>query len=462
MMSFATVDTNATRSAWSTVVKRSTSRVGELGVRARRTGSTSTPGRLRRRSDERVGVAGQIGRRCAAPPSAARRPLPSAPGSAALDSRCPRREYPVAVGYLARPRGSRLGAGVTAGVTRSRPAPGARMSDVDCGTARADREPSVRHGTCCSRTARTTTARTATFRWPRLERVQLGDGTGSTRWPPSAPSRPALWVVEDGRHRRAADLSPSWRARSTPARRLARRRRGRPRRQGAADARQPGRAVGDDAGLHPARRRDDPGDHAAGAGRPARPGRPRAGRGTSSRAPRTPREFADVPGDWTRIAVGERRRTAGCPTATAEIFDGEFAAGGATRGRRDPAALLHLGHDGAAQARRAHPRVVPGRAPVDDVLDRAAAGRRAPQHLVAGMGEARLEQRLRAVERRGDDRHRQPAAFDAAEPARGDGAGGRDDVLRAADGVADARAGRPGRVPRPDPAARGASAPASR
>ena len=44
---------------------------------------------------------------------------------------------------------------------------------------------------------------------------------------------------------------------------------------------------------------------------------------------------------------------------------------------------------------------LPGRAPVDDVLDRAGARRRPPQHLLAGLGEARLEQRVRPVVRRG-------------------------------------------------------------
>ena len=74
-------------------------------------------------------------------------------------------------------------------------------------------------------------------------------------------------------------------------------------------------------------------------------------------------------------------------------------------GRRHPrlrhaAALLHLRHHGEAEAGGAHPRVLPGRASVHDVLDRAAAGRRAPQHLLPGLGQARLEQRLRAVDRR--------------------------------------------------------------
>ena len=46
------------------------------------------------------------------------------------------------------------------------------------------------------------------------------------------------------------------------------------------------------------------------------------------------------------------------------------------------------------------PSQLPGRPPVDDVLDRPAAGRRALEHLLARLGQARLEQLLRAVERR--------------------------------------------------------------
>ena len=112
-------------------------------------------------------------------------------------------------------------------------------------------------------------------------------------------------------------------------------------------------------------------------------------------------KFDDVPGDYTRIAVGEpvagwlryaRRR----PAATA------FAPDGPTAGLRPAAPVLHVRHDRQAQAGRAHPRLLSRRAPVDDVLDRAAAGRRPPQRLLAGLGQARVEQRLRAVARRGD------------------------------------------------------------
>ncbi len=69
------------------------------------------------------------------------------------------------------------------------------------------------------------------------------------------------------------------------------------------------------------------------------------------------------------------------------------------------------------------------------------ARRRSPQHLVAGLGEARLEQLVRAVERGGDGARAEP------RQVRREGGAGRaaavrgGDVLRAADGVADVGAG---------------------
>src|SRR5690606_24040349 len=88
-------------------------------------------------------------------------------------------------------------------------------------------------------------------------------------------------------------------------------------------------------------------------------------------------------------------------------------------------------------------------------LDRAAARRRAPEHLVARLGQARLVQPLRPVERRGD---RVPVQL---HPLRRGPADGRDGprrghhLLRPADRVAHADPGRPD-PPRP-PAAVGPS-----
>ena len=73
-------------------------------------------------------------------------------------------------------------------------------------------------------------------------------------------------------------------------------------------------------------------------------------------------------------------------------------------------------------------------------------GRRAPEHLLARLGQARLELRLRALERRGHRagpqlraRSRRDALLDAIGGVRGD------HVLRAADRLADADPGGPGR-----------------
>ena len=177
------------------------------------------------------------------------------------------------------------------------------------------------------------------------------------------------------------------------------------RRPGHPHARQPGRAVGDHARRDEARRGHHPGDH------PLRAAdlRDRVDRGGARHvivAASATESSTDVPGDYTRIAVG------GAPEGWLAYGDGDGSAADVHAGRRHPgrrpaAALLHLRHHRAAEARRAHPRVLPGRASVHDVLDRAAARRRPPQHLLAGLGQARLEQRLRAVERRGVRVHHQ-------------------------------------------------------
>jgi acetyl-CoA synthetase len=74
-------------------------------------------------------------------------------------------------------------------------------------------------------------------------------------------------------------------------------------------------------------------------------------------------KFAQVPGDYTRIAVGDAV-PGWLSYADARTAEPVFV----------PAdALLHLRHHRQAQAGRAHPRLVPDRAPHHDVLDRAAA-----------------------------------------------------------------------------------------
>ena len=81
------------------------------------------------------------------------------------------------------------------------------------------------------------------------------------------------------------------------------------------------------------------------------------------------------------------------------------------RAGRPAAALFHLRDDRAAEARASLPPELSRRPPLHDVLDRAPARRRPPEHLLAGLGEARLELVLRSVERR---RHRSSSSTSRA------------------------------------------------
>ena len=163
----------------------------------------------------------------------------------------------------------------------------------------------------------------------------------------------------------------------------------------------------------------------------------------------------------TRASRSASRSPAGGPTTTPTARRTTFAPDGPTRRDGPAAALLHLRHDREAQARRAHPRVLSRRPPLDDVLDRPRAGRRPPERLLAGLGQARVEQRLRAVERAGQrDRSTTPPRFDAPALLDAMARCRRDHVLRAADGLADADPGGPRALE--GRAARGRSARASR
>ena len=125
-------------------------------------------------------------------------------------------------------------------------------------------------------------------------------------------------------------------------------------------------------------------------------------------------KFADLPGDYTRIAVGERR--AGL-AAYDEALRGvrRLRAGRRDARRRSDAALFHLRHHGEAEAGAAQPPELSGRASVDDVLDRAAAGRHASEHLLARLGQACLELLLL---RRGTPRRRSSSSTSRASTPR--------------------------------------------
>ena len=211
---------------------------------------------------------------------------------------------------------------------------------------------------------------------------------------------------------------------------------------------------------------DDPRLDAAAAGRPGGPdlAGPRAARDRRGGAHRrsSPRSPATGPASSSAATPVDRLRPrAGGRTRTPLRAPAEFTPGRGDPGERPAAALLHLGHDVAAQAGRAHPGQLPGRPPVHDVLDRHPAGRRAPEHLLTRLGQARLVEPLRPVERAGHDPHTQPVAGSAPRAAAGARRLRRDHVLRAADRVADAHPGRPVR-PRTSAGCASASRRASR
>ena len=115
-------------------------------------------------------------------------------------------------------------------------------------------------------------------------------------------------------------------------------------------------------------------------------------------------KFDDVPGRYTRIAVGGDVRGWHSYDESRAAEHG-VRAGDVNGGDRSHAALLHVRDDVETEAGDAHASELSGRSPVDDVLDRAAAWRSSLEHQLAGVGETRVELLLRAVERGGDDLH---------------------------------------------------------
>ena len=189
--------------------------------------------------------------------------------------------------------------------------------------------------------------------------------------------RPGAAHRRGGRQRGRAVRSPSCPSARTGSPTACARSGVRPRRPHAADARQRGRALGDHPRRDEARRRRHP-RHAA-----ARPRRSadRVERGRVAprrrRRPPTPRSSTTCPATTrgspsAADAPGWQHYADATPQPTA------FEPDGATQRRRPAAALLHVGHDGAAEAGAAHARELSGRPPLDDVLDRSAAGRRPP------------------------------------------------------------------------------------
>ena len=242
----------------------------------------------------------------------------------------------------------------------------------------------------------------AEFRWPEF----AGPFNWAVDWFDAVArgnDRPALRIVEEDGRQRQLDL----------------RRDGAPLRPGrrpgcagtacaagdrvVADARQPGRAVGVDARGDEARRGDHADHHRARA-RPTWPtGSAAAARGTSSSTPPTPGSSTTVAGDYTRIAVGDACRSGWLAYADAADAD-DAPPGHPGTAAGDPLLLYFTsGTTQPAQAGRAHPGQLPRRPPATMYWLGPAPRRRAPEHLLARLGQARVELLLRAVDRGGDD-----------------------------------------------------------
>ena len=128
--------------------------------------------------------------------------------------------------------------------------------------------------------------------------------------------------------------------------------------------------------------------------------------------------FAAVPGAPIRVAVGGDTPAGWQPFADADGADDTFMPDGPTAA--DDPLLLYFtsGTTSKPKLVLAHPQQLPGRPPVDHVLDRPAAGRHPPQHLLAGVGQACVELLLRPLERPGDGVPLQLRPLRRAGPAR--------------------------------------------
>ena len=159
---------------------------------------------------------------------------------------------------------------------------------------------------------------------------------------------------------------------------------------------------------------------------------------------------AAATGGWTPIAVGEPDRRLA-------------ALRGCVRRRRWTPRMAYAGRAirCCCTSPRAPPRspswsstrTPPTRsAPVHHVLARPAAGRRPPQRLLPRLGQARLVERVRPVERRGHGDGARARAVLGRRAARGHSGLRRQHAVRAADRVADADPVRPRRLRHRQPA----------
>ena len=157
-------------------------------------------------------------------------------------------------------------------------------------------------------------------------------------------------------------------------------------------------------------------------------------------------KFAGLGGDQLiRIVVSASSKQEGwLAYEQAADFPETFKPDGPTECGRSDAAVFHLGHHGKTKTGAAQPAQLSRRRPVDDVLARAAAGRCPSEHLLAGLGQARLELLLRAVECRRHGVRGQSAALRRQGIARDHRPMRRHHAVRAADGVAAVHSGEAG------------------
>ena len=182
--------------------------------------------------------------------------------------------------------------------------------------------------------------------------------------------------------------------------------------------------LGCDAGRHEAGGGGDPGQHPAHARGPPRADRARQRHARGDRR----RGHREAAGHRRRVHPARGRRAG---PGLASVRAGRRGVGRLHLALRDALvrsgpALLHQRHHRPAQAGGPHPRQLSGGPPLDHVLARPPRGRRPHERIVAGLGEARLVQLLRPLQRR---RHRlrlqlralqRPRAADDHGPPPGD------------------------------------------
>ncbi len=178
--------------------------------------------------------------------------------------------------------------------------------------------------------------------------------------------------------------------------------------------------------------------------RPARPPRARRRRHVDRRSAADAASSRRCTGDYTRIARRRRARRAGTALRRRRgAVAATFTPDGPTRADRSAAAVLHLGHDGASPSSCCTRTRAIRSATSRRCTGSACSPATCTQHQLAGLGQARLELLLRAVERRRHVFIYNYARFNAQAAAGRARALPRHHAVRAADRVAHADPGGP-------------------